>query len=135
MLLLDASALIAFIRKEDGGQIVKQRIVKDEAFISLVNLTEVKGKLVGSGDFTAQQVESELEPLSSLVEPIAYTYEHATLGAWWYARKNPYGLSLGDCACLGTAEAQDFEVLTAEQSWAKLPNLRIKISLIRTIQV
>jgi PIN domain nuclease of toxin-antitoxin system len=96
----------------------------------VVNLTEAKGKLVGAGDFTPQQVERELEQLAALVEPIAYTLEHANLAAWWYARK-PYNLSLGDCACLGAAEATSYEVLTAEQRWQKLPNLRVKVTLIR----
>jgi ribonuclease VapC len=130
MLILDASALIAFIRKELGSETVKTRITQSEAFISVVNLTEAKGKLIGVGDFTPQQVESELEQLAALVEPIAYTLEHANLAAWWYARK-PYNLSLGDCACLGAAEATGYEVLTAEQRWQKLPNLRVKVTLIR----
>lgn len=131
MLILDASALIAYIRKEEGSETVKKRIAKTEAFISVVNLTEAKGKLVGAGDFTPQQVESELEQLSALVEPLSYDLEQANLAAWWYARKNPYQLSLGDCACLGAAETRGLEVLTAEQRWKKLPNLRIKVTLIR----
>ena len=131
MLILDASALIAFIRKEPGGEAVKNQIIKTESFISVVNLTEAKGKLVGAGDFTPQQVESELEQLSALIEPLAYDLEQANLAAWWYVRKNPYQLSLGDCACLGAAEARGLEVLTAEQRWKKLPNLRVKMTLIR----
>ena len=131
MLILDASALIAFIRKEAGGEAVKNQIIKTESFISVVNLTEAKGKLVGAGDFTPQQVESELEQLSALIEPLAYDLEQANLAAWWYARKNPYQLSLGDCACLGAAEARGLEVLTAEKRWKKLPNLRVKMTLIR----
>lgn len=135
MLLLDASAVIAFIRKEPGGEVVLARVSSEESLISSVNLTEVKGKLVGAGDFTPQQVNAELEVLSALVEPITYSLEQAELAAWWYARKNPYNLSLGDCACLGTAEALGAEVLTAEKNWAKLPNLRVKVSLIRSVQI
>jgi ribonuclease VapC len=131
MLILDASALIAYIRKEEGSETIKKRIAKTEAFISVVNLTEAKGKLVSASDFTPQQVESELEQLSALVEPLSYDLEQANLSAWWYARKNPYQLSLGDCACLGAAEARGLEVLTAEQRWKKLPNLRVKVTLLR----
>jgi ribonuclease VapC len=135
MLLLDASAVIAFIRKEPGGEIVLARVSNEQSLISSVNLTEVKGKLVGAGDFTPKQVIAELETLSALIQPIPYSLEQAELGAWWYARKNPYNLSLGDCACLGTAEALGAEILSAEKSWAKLPNLRVKVSLIRGIQI
>jgi PIN domain nuclease of toxin-antitoxin system len=135
MLLLDASAVIAFVRKEPGGELVLARVANEEALISTVNLTEVKGKLVGAGLFTPAQVNSELEVLTALIEPIPYSLEHAELAAWWYARKNPYNLSLGDCACLGTAEALGAEVMSAEQSWVKLPNLRVKVSLIRTSPV
>ena len=131
MLLLDASALIAYIRQEPGGETVKGRIAQSDSFISVVNLTEVQGKLVGAGDFTPQQVERELEQLAALVEPLVYDLTQANLASWWYARKNPYNLSLGDCACLGAAEATGFEVLTAEQRWQKLPNLRVKVTLIR----
>jgi ribonuclease VapC len=135
MLLLDASAVLAFVRKEPGGEVVLARVSTEESLISSVNLTEVKGKLVGAGEFTPQQVNTELEALSALIEPIAYSLEQAELAAWWYARKNPYNLSLGDCACLGTAEALGAEILSAEKSWAKLPNLRVKVSLIRGVQI
>ncbi len=51
--------------------------------------------------------------------------------AFYYARKSPYDLSLGDACCLGTAEALGLAVLTAERGWAKIPDLPFKVKLIR----
>ncbi|UTA52431.1 hypothetical protein MSS93_17160 (plasmid) [Deinococcus radiodurans] len=47
--------------------------------------------------------------------------------SFYYARKSPYGLSLGDAACLGTAEALKLDVLTAEKGWAEIPDLPFKV--------
>jgi PIN domain nuclease of toxin-antitoxin system len=87
--------------------------------------------LTEAADSTPRQVERELEQLTALVEPIAYSLEQANLASWWFARKHPYNRSLGDCARLGAAESTDSEVLTAEQRWPKLPNPRVRVSLIR----
>ena len=40
--------------------------------------------------------------------------------------------SIPDCACLATAQVFGLEVLTAEQDWARISNLRITVRLIRT---
>lgn len=51
-MLLDASALLAFLLKEEGGLEVLKVVSSQPCWISSVTLTEVQGKLVGRGAFT-----------------------------------------------------------------------------------
>ena len=131
MLVIDSSALMAFIRDESGAAMV-EKLLPDGFMMSVVNYAETKGKLIGSGTHTPQQVNQALEAFGALLEIVDCDRTQAENLAFFYARRNPYGLSLGDCACLALAEARGLSVLTAEQSWKKIPDLKIKIRLIRS---
>jgi ribonuclease VapC len=130
LFVIDSSALIAFVRDEKGADIVENH-VQNGFLMSVVNYAETKGKLVGSGTHRPNQVDAALEAFGGLLELVNLDREQAEGVAFFYARRNPYGLSLGDCACLALAETKKVEVLTAEQSWKKIPNLKVKIRLIR----
>ena len=130
-MLLDASALLAFLLKEAGGLEVLNVVSSRPCLISSVTLTEVHGKLVGRGDFTPRQVEAQLGPLLGFVCEVPFDSLCREKASFYYARKSPYGLSLGDAACLGTAEALKLDVLTAEKGWAEIPGLPFKVQLIR----
>ena len=130
-MLLDASALLAFLLKEAGGLEVLNVVSSRPCWISSVTLTEVQGKLVGRGDFTSRQVEAQLGPLLGFVREIPFDSSCREKASFYYARKSPYGLSLGDAACLGTAEALKLDVMTAEKGWAEIPNLPFQVHLIR----
>lgn len=122
---------MAYLLNEDGGKQSLQVIGSRPCFVSSVTLTELEGKLVGRGDFTPQQVQAALEPLLSLVSEVPFDRQCRPRAAFYYARKSPYGLSLGDAACLGTADALKQDVLTAEQGWASIPDLPFQVHLIR----
>jgi len=130
-MVIDASALIAFLRRETGHERVAEILDQSDCMLSAVTRTEVLGKLVGSGSYTETEVQEALEPLADALEVVPFDVEQSELAAFWYARRRPYNLSLGDCVCLALAEARGLEVLTAESAWAKLPNLRVKINPIR----
>ncbi|MHA0036575.1 PIN domain-containing protein [Deinococcus sp. PESE-13] len=130
-MLLDASALLAFLLKEEGGLEVLKVVSSQPCWISSVTLTEVQGKLVGRGDFTPRQVEAQLGPLLGFVREVPFESACRKKASFYYARKSPYGLSLDDAACLGTAEALKLDVLTAEKGWAEIPDLPFKVQLIR----
>ena len=130
-MVIDSSVLLAYFLDEPGAERAEQEIRKGGLLLSSVNRTEVKGRLVGMGVSTLQAVDSEFDNLAQLIEIVAFDLEQSDLAAFYYARRNPYNLSLGDCACLALAEARGLDVLTAEQSWARLPNLPFKIHLIR----
>ena len=130
-MVIDSSVLLAYLLDEPGAERAEQEIRKGGLLLSSVNRTEVKGRLVGMGVSTPQAVDTEFQNLAQLVEIAPFDLEQSDLAAYYYARRNPYNLSLGDCACLALAEARGLDVLTAEQSWAQLPSLPFKIHLIR----
>lgn len=59
--------------------------------------TELLGKLVGSGS----EVREALELLGEALQIVPFDLAQSDLAAFWYARRKPYNLSLGDCVCLG----------------------------------
>lgn len=126
--LLDASALIAWYTEEIGWEVVDQQL-QGKTAISSSNLIEVIGKLVSSGKTPINEVEAGISSLGLRVIPLSEDLVQPA--AYFYARRHPYQLSLGDCICLATAETQQFEVLTSEHRWAKLPYLRCTVQLIR----
>ncbi len=127
--VLDASALIAWFQRELGFETVRSQL-EYGGVIAVPNMTEVIGKLVSSGVAPHNEVERDLLALG--LEVVAMDQEIGLAAAYYYARRNPYNLSLGDCACLATAEVLGLEVLSAEQGWAQLSNLRTTVRLIRT---
>jgi len=130
-LLLDASVVIALFRKEDGYEKVRHALATRSCQISSVTLTEMQGKLVGRGEYTHGQVQAAWSTLAPFVPELAFDADCRAKAAFYYARKSPYHLSLGDAACFGTAEMHHCAVLTAEQNWAKLPDLPFDVQLIR----
>jgi PIN domain nuclease of toxin-antitoxin system len=127
--VLDASALLAWFQKELGFEMVRLQL-EHGGVIAVPNMTEVIGKLVSRGISRHNEVERDLLALGLEVVPM--DQEIGLAAAYFYARRNPYNLSLGDCACLATAEILGLEVLTAEQGWAQLSNLRTTVRLIRS---
>lgn len=119
-LLIDASALTAFIRKEPGGE----RVLK--------SLTTARREhLVSDGTFTPEQVRTRIRQLGQLLTVIPFEVSVQRAASFYSARRKPYDLSLGDALCLGTAEVLGADVMTAEQNWATLPNLPFGVELIR----
>lgn len=130
-MVVDASALIAYLRHETGYKQVERLLLKGGLFLSSLNRTEIKGKLVGMGVFTAKQIDEALANLEELLEVTPFDTKQSDVAAYYYARRHPYNLSLGDCACLALAEVKNVSIVTAEAAWAKLPDLPFKITVIR----
>ncbi|QFP77594.1 PIN domain-containing protein [Deinococcus sp. AJ005] len=130
-MLLDASALLAYLLKEEGGAEVLDIVSRIPCQVSSVTMTEVQGKLVGRGELTPTQVQMKLGPLMGFLREIPFDPACREKAAFYYARKSPYDLSLGDACCLGTAEALGMDVLTAERGWAVIPDLPFQVQLIR----
>ncbi|CAM3402448.1 PIN domain-containing protein [Deinococcus saxicola] len=130
-MLLDASVFLAFLTNEPGTEVVSAALLQYRCVVSSVTLAEVEGKLVGRGEFTPGQVGQQYAKLLSVVGELPFDSACREKTAFYYARKSPYDLSLGDACCLGTAEALGLDVLTAERNWAKIPELPFKVELIR----
>lgn len=130
-LLLDASALTAFLRRERGWEAVGKAFATQRCLISATNVVETEGKLVSEGTYTPAQVRRQLALIAHLLNVVPFEVEHQRTAAFYYARRKPYSLSLGDALCLGSADSLGADILTAESAWAKLPDLPFEVQLIR----
>lgn len=125
--VLDASAVLAYFSDEPGSEVVED-LVGAGALMSAVNWAEVVGKLVGRGS-TDDDTRELLANLELTVIPFDSD------AAWEAGRlirvTEPYGLSLGDRACLGLAQARRCPVATADRVWANIRLEHVEIRLIR----
>jgi PIN domain nuclease of toxin-antitoxin system len=123
--VLDASALIAFIRGEPGADKVVDRL--DDALLSAVNLGEVLTKATEWGRDPAE-VLAEVRRLPIVVVPVSA--KHALIAALLRPLTRSAGLSLGDRFCLALAMSTGRPALCAEAAWVGLPH-SVEIELIR----
>ena len=128
-MVTDASALTAYLENEVGAEVVTNAFLESRLMLSVVNFVEVVGKLVSRGATTHDEVVADIKGLN--LDVVEMDLDQGLIASYFYARRKPYGLSLGDCACLALAEAQGVKVLTGERAWAKLPGLRVDVHLIR----
>ena len=124
---LDASALLALLLDEPGGERVKA--VLDGALIGAVNLAEVVSHYAKLGA-PRSDIEALLRPLPVRVVLIntALSYEAGMLRP--ITLKG--GLSLGDRYCLALAKSEGVPALTAERRWPDIAAAAgVTIELIR----
>ncbi len=126
MIVLDASALLAFLFRETGHEIVGEHI--EQACISTVNMSEVAGRFVRDGIDPAPLLDKILE---SSIQIIPFTFTHAIYAARLLQQTSRFGLSLGDRACLGLAQERELAVLTADAIWKQLTAIDVEVLLIR----
>jgi ribonuclease VapC len=123
--VLDASALIAFLRREPGADKVAEVLAR--SCISAVNLAETLGKLVEHGkplEATCYQVER------LRVAVVPFDEEQARIAASLWKQTRKVGMSLGDRACLALALKASLPALTTEEKWTKC-DLGVSIVRIR----
>jgi PIN domain nuclease of toxin-antitoxin system len=101
--------------------------VLDVALLSTVNLAEVQTRLLRLGEppVSAWEKISRLE-----CEICPFTREQARVAVELIRVTQPYGLSLGDRACLALAMERNAKVYTADRLWQNL-SLGIEIEVIR----
>jgi PIN domain nuclease of toxin-antitoxin system len=125
--ILDASALLAMIKNEPGGDRVAK--VMSEARINAINFAEV----VSHFDFLGtppEQIDAMLTPLSVEVAPA--DRELATLAGKLRAATAAAGLSLGDRFCLAQALRDGLPAWTADRSWVDVAEtVGVDVVLIR----
>jgi ribonuclease VapC len=129
--ILDASALLAYLRDEPGADEVADAVATG-AVISTVNLGEVLSRVADRGADPGRVARQMTD--RGLLEGAVTVEPFTTADAIEVARLRPltrdHGLSLGDRACLALASRLNAPVLTADTAWSRL-DLRIELRQIR----
>jgi ribonuclease VapC len=129
--VLDASALLAYLRDERGADPVADAIAEG-ATVSTVNLAEVLSRVADRGG-DPLAVLDELTRTGLLDGAIAVE-PFTAVDAGEAARLRPVtrdiGLSLGDRACLALARRLGAPVLTADAAWSQI-ELDLEVHQIR----
>ncbi len=116
MIVLDTSALIAFVKEEPGGEIVAAAL--SECAMSVVSLTEFLSTASDRGQGIAENI-AFLDTLR--IEFVDFTLARSVMAAGLRQSTRALGLSLGDRACLALAIERQCKVMTADRVWGKLP--------------
>jgi PIN domain nuclease of toxin-antitoxin system len=123
--VLDASALVAFLRNEPGTD--KVAAVLTRSCISAVNLAEAMSKMVEHGK-RLDDVCYQIERLG--IEVISFTAGQAKMMASMWKAPRVAGASEGDRACMALALETALPVLTTTGDWEEC-GLDVKIVRIR----
>jgi PIN domain nuclease of toxin-antitoxin system len=123
--ILDASAVLAYLLDERGGEVVVAEL--GGSVISAVNWAEVSERTRILGAWSAS-LRYEFESSGAQVIPVEAAHaEHAA------ALREPTrskGLSLADRICFALAASRDAPVMTADRAWAEI-DLGVEVRLIR----
>jgi ribonuclease VapC len=123
--VLDASALLAMLQDEPGGELVQELL--ETAAISSVSWTEVTQRALER----QADIEGLRQELAALgLEIVPFTAALAETTARLRSATRKAGLSLGDRACLALAAVLDLPAVTTDRIWPDL-GLPIKIRVVR----
>ncbi len=123
--VLDASAILAFINNESGMEVVMPLI--ESAIINTVTLAEVVTKLSELG-MSESAVQDTLAGLG--VQVVPFDEGQAFLAGMLRPATRRFGLSLRDRACLALGITLGLPVITSDRNWARVP-LDLDVRLIR----
>lgn len=130
--VLDSSALLAFLQDEPGAEAVEGALAK-RAAMSAANWAEVLTKMADAG-VRPQEVTRRLETQGILGDGLAITplgQAAAEEIAGLRAETRGAGLSLGDRACLALARSLGRPAMTTDRTWAALRLSGVEVSVIR----
>ena len=119
--VLDASALLAYLNQEAGAEEVALQIVGG-GFISAVNLAEVYSKVTewGQDAHLLEQALVQQGLLGGVLEVVPFDPEDVLLVAKLRPLTKVQGLSLGDRVCLALAMRLKLPAITTDSAWNNL---------------
>ncbi|MEY2340921.1 PIN domain-containing protein [Acidithiobacillus sp. IBUN Pt1247-S3] len=123
--VLDASALLAFLHEEPGGDQVAPHL--EGSHVSAVNWSEVLQKSLQRG-VSIDDMLQDFADIGVIFEP--FTVHQADLAARLFTHTRNHGLSLADRVCLSLAMEKRLPVMTADRAWGSL-GLAVEIRMIR----
>jgi PIN domain nuclease of toxin-antitoxin system len=125
--VLDASAMLAVLRGENGAQKVIASLA--DAAISTVNLAEVVGALTRDG-VSPPEIQAMLEGFPA--EVIVLDRDLAFDAGLLLPLTRAAGLSLGDRVCLALARRRSAAALTGDRAWMWVADaVGVEVELIR----
>lgn len=126
-IVIDASVLIALLKEERGYEAALPYFT-DNVLISSVNWAEVVGYVATKNSALITDLPTIFSTFNISILP--FTISDAYTVGELLTKTKPYGLSLGDRACIALAMEKKAAILTADRAWKKL-NLGVKIQCIR----
>lgn len=127
--LLDASALLALLQREPGGEVVDGAL-RDGSAMSTVNLAEVAARLHRQG-WPAEDVAGAFRTLEREFGLVLLPFDAEVALRSGALRPATAALGLGDRACLATAGALGVPALTADRLWLDLALPGIEVRSVR----
>lgn len=118
MNVFDASALLAFLQGESGGDVVEEELQAGGA-VSAANWSEVAQK-VRAHHRSWELARALLLGYRMTVEPVTVADAEGAARLW----RAGAGLALGDRLCLALGDRLDASVWTADRHWGRRPRVR-----------
>jgi PIN domain nuclease of toxin-antitoxin system len=125
--LLDASALLAFVQAEPGAEIVERAL--EGSLISAVNFSESATRIAARG-IDPRPVLDDILEFGIDVLDFDFRCSMALIDVQAHERRIGVRLSLGDRCCLATAMAEELPILTADREWSRFADL-VDIQFVR----
>lgn len=116
MIVIDSSAILAFLFKEPGEEVVRPAL--EMGLLSSVNYAEVLCRFERDKAGSSTSVAVPLR--QSLREIVPFDASQAVNASLLMDATKQFGLSLGDRCCLALAMERKCAVLTADRVWLKL---------------
>jgi ribonuclease VapC len=126
--VLDTSAVLAILFREPGQDVVRSAL-HEGALLSTVNFAEAITRLVRDG-MAADRAAAAITALPIGLRDL--DAQLATDAGALFDQTRPFGLSLGDRACLALARQESVPALTGDRVWVEVaPLLGVEVRLIR----
>jgi ribonuclease VapC len=125
--VLDASAILAYLRQENGHAKVAIALEQSNAFVASVNYSEVISSLIDHG-MKPDMAVSILRNIELKV--VSFDVPLAIEAARLRPATKSLGLSLADRCCIALGRHMRLPVMTADKAWREV-NAGVRINLIR----
>jgi ribonuclease VapC len=123
--VFDSSVVLAWLHDEAGCDVILPLIQR--SLLSSVNAAEVQTRLVSQG--TDRKAAWE-DILASVAAIVPFDAEQAEAAGALVRQTKPFGLSLGDRACLALALSLGVPIYTADRAWMQV-DVSVPVLLVR----